>query len=205
MTISNFDAEKRLKKYREAFAESGWNLHASGKGLADKIDNLEGPAFYLCDLVTVQLIVVATAKGVFDLAEEHKRNEGFAFQTICDCFGSLYTDITEARIKLDMDVSNLLAIAVAMYISGTQGHKHVVEQGRADMHYLVIRHWDYLSNTWMLRPVPIAPKPYYPPEIIESIVDEVLSIDRQNHPQRFKSAKVIPFKVKHRKDCTTSA
>lgn len=69
-----------------------------------------------------------------------------------------------------------------------------------NMHYLVIRHWDYSNNSSLLRPVPIKGQPYYRPEEIEALVDEVLSIDRQNHPERFKMAEVIPFKIKERVD-----
>lgn len=199
MTVSSIMSAKRVREYREAFAASGWNLHA--KGVVGDVHDLDGPAFYLCDVNSGQLHVVATIKNVFDVVEEQKLKEGFTFQTICDAFGSIYTDICDGKIQADAEVSNLLAIAVSMYISGTQGYKFVVEQGRRDMHYIVIRHWDYASDTWMLRPVPIAPKPFYPPDVIECIVDEVLGIDRRNHPRRFKSADIISFKVRHRTEC----
>lgn len=200
MSVSSMMAEKRLRKYRKAFSSSGWNLHAREKGLASKLDNLDGPAFYLCDIETGQLHVVVTRADVFPLVENKKREEGVTFSEICDAFGSFYSDICTGKIKLSSEASSILAFAVALYISGTQGYQLVLEEGMENMHYLVIRHWDYSNNSSLLRPVPIKGQPYYRPEEIEALVDEVLSIDRRNHPERFKMAEVIPFKIKERVD-----
>ncbi|MCG7952662.1 MAG: hypothetical protein N0E56_15800 [Candidatus Thiodiazotropha endolucinida] len=198
MSVSSMMAEKRLRKYRKQLNDSGWDLRAQERGLAENIDNLEGPVFYLCDYESGQLHVVATRKNVFDLVEQHKIEKGVSFQDICDALGSFYTDICDGKIKLTAEASNTLALAVSSYISGTQGYQLVNAQGATNMHYLVIRHWDYSTNTSMLRPVPIRGQTYYPPETIEGLVDQVMTMDKQNHPERFKSAQIIPFKIKQR-------
>lgn len=121
MSVSSMMAEKRLRKHRKAFSSSGWNLHAREKGLASKLDNLDGPAFYLCDIETGQLHVVVTRADVFTLVEEKKQEEGVTFSEICDAFGSFYSDICTGKISLSSEASSILAFAVALYISGTQG------------------------------------------------------------------------------------
>lgn len=200
MSVSNMMAEKRLRKYRKAFSESGWNLQASGSVVAEDIDNFNGPAFYLCDYETGQLHVVSTRTNIFELIESHNDRNTPDYQDTCNAFGSFYTDICTGRIPLSSEASNILALAVCSYITGTKGYELVNTQGLSNMHYLVIRHLDHSTNMPILRPVPIKGLDYYTPEAIAELVNEVLSFDMQNHPERFKSAEIIPFQVNTRTD-----
>lgn len=200
MSVSNIMAEKRLRKYRKTFSNSGWKLQPAKAGLADAFAPLDGPVFYLCDFESHQLHVVVTIKNVFDLAQQTKSESGFSFQDICNLFGSLYSDICTGKLALDVETSSILALACSMYISGTQGYKVCQQQSNSDYHFLIIRHWDHSANSSLLRPVPVEARQCYEPQQIESLVDHVLSIDRRNHPARFKSADVIPFKVATRTD-----
>lgn len=200
MSIADLVAEKRLREYRKAFADSGWALRAEARAIAGHTDIHEGPVFYLCDVQTGRLHVVVAVKNVFDIAERRNQSGGFPYQDICDAFGSLYSDICNGNIELDDEAEDMLALGASLYIAGTQGYQLVQNQGLQNMHYLVIRHWDYANDMDILRPVPIKGKAFYAPEEIEGLVDQVLAIDRNNHPDRFKSAEVIPFKIKQRID-----
>lgn len=193
MSITDLVAQRRLREYRRAFADSGWALRAEERALAGYTDIHEGPVFYLCDVATGQLHVVAAVKNVFDIAERREQSGGFSYQDICDAFGSLYSDICSGAIELDDEASDMLALGASLYISGTQGYQLVRQQELQNMHYLIIRHWDCANDMDILRPVPIKGKAFYAPEEFEGLVDQVLAIGRDNHSDRFKSAEIIHF------------
>lgn len=199
MSVSNMMAEKRLRKYKKKLSDAGWDLKSGKNVILNTEKEIDGPVFYLCDYESGQLHIVSTVSNTFDIVIDHKNEHGHSFQDVCDAFGSLYTDICDLKIKLADESANILALAVSSYISGTQGYQAMLSQGE-EMHFLVIRHWDHSANLTMLRPVPIEAKEYYDPEHIEYLVEEVLGIDRQNHPERFKSAEIVPFKINNRTD-----
>lgn len=199
LTVSDFQAQKRLKSFRSSLSVAGWNLLAKGGDSVSRIDNLDGPAFYLCDLGTGQLHVIVTVKNLFQIIEKQPP-ESLSFQEVCDIFGSLYGDICDGKVTLDCEMSNVLAMAAAMYVRGTQGYRVALAEGRTHLNFVIFRHWDYSGQCNLLRPVPVPSRKLLQPEDVERIVNLVIATDREHHPERFRSATILQFKVNKRKN-----
>jgi hypothetical protein len=195
MSVSDMMSAKRIKKYRKAFTDAGWQLNPAIKLTSPAPGaDLNGPAFYLCDLELGNLTAIRTVEGSIEMASSMMKD--FSTEEIVDGLGSFYGDLIRGKVKQSGEASSILTWAACSYISRTAGYRQVLDENMGTMNYLIIRMWDHENNALMLRPVPIQPREFYEPEVIEEIVDEVLEIDRHNHPARFGKGVVLPFKIR---------
>jgi hypothetical protein len=187
--IRDVAARRRLS---EAFRQAGWNLH-SPTGVFQGVPG--GPTIYLADVDTGRVFTVVSVKDSVAILSRGFDAKELTQQDINNAFGSLIGDIVTGETRFDAETQNMLTILAVLYIAGTKSYAMVRELESPS--FLVLRYRDVQlgDNAYLLRPCPLmAQKPLSPADI-ETLANQVLKLDRQNHPERFPRAKVIPFKV----------
>jgi len=196
MTVSSFHDAAHLKRLREAFAQSGWQLDVA-RGACARFD---GPTIYLCDVDSGKLFVVVTATEAFPLVASEASCQGTSFEDACNALGSIIAELAAGRIPLNPDNRQFLNLAAILYIQQT--HSYKIAMSTADFrhpHFLVL-HYPDQTGAGLLRPTPLSSEKPLTPETIEIMANRVLSHDRVKHPERFRSAKILPFRISQRQE-----
>jgi hypothetical protein len=118
----------------------------------------------------------------------------FSHADICNEFGTLLQELSNGKLVLTEDVKLAMTIGAVLYIVGTKSYQISLSLGLKKPQFLVLRYHDFSRGNHILRPVPLTAEDYLSKSEIEVVVEEVLKCDRVTHPDRFKRAKVIPFK-----------
>lgn len=83
-----------------------------------------------------------------------------------------------------------------MYLAGTQSYAYMKNIGKANGQFIVLRYRDYANGDYLLRPNPVLNDEMLTPQEVEYQVKMILENDKIKHPERFKRADIIPFKIK---------
>ena len=159
-----------------------------------------GPVIYFCDVESSKLYVVGAIKNAVEILEGEMNQAAYSYEDVCNAVGSLIGDVSTGKWRLDDDVQNMFATGAVMYIAGTQSYAYMKNEGLPNAHFIVLRYLNYADNCHMLRPNPLVTTEILTPEEIERHANMILEMDKMNHPKRFKSAQIIPFKIKSRHD-----
>ena len=183
MTISNFAYEKKRQKVRKILDESGWKIN--DYNVHDKSHNV-----YFCHMETGKqflssLILDDSFNKTRDLANKYKNDIGDMVNFLCE-----QEILTEDQIKE-------LHKGVPLWAITTQSFELMeTKRSLTDFSTLII-FYRGVSNDVYIRPICFPTEQGRPvaPEDILNIANHGLSIDRQNHPERFnKSAEIIDIR-----------
>lgn len=197
MKVTNIQDVTERKRVTELFRGAGWDLN---KPRGEPTSPAGGPTIYICDVETGRLYAVGTVVDAFERLTETYHRSGFTYQDICDSFGSLVGDLSTDEVSFDPDNQNSLAAGAVLYIAGTQSYEVAKSMRFPHPQFIVLRYRDQRDGSHLLRPMPLSsPKPLTPQEI-ERLAQTIIETDKKNHPDRFKSAKILPFVIKQRYD-----
>ncbi len=197
MSVTRLKDKKKKKALMDKFMSGGWQINdTKNKGLVVNADNADGPTIYICDIDSSMLYVVATIKDAVKILEKESTNTKFKFDVICDAVNSLIADLSSSKLKLDGKISNTFATGAVMYLAGTQSYAYMKNIGKANGQFIVLRYRDYANGDYLLRPNPVLSDKMLTPQEVEYQVRMILGNDKLKHPERFKRADIIPFKIK---------
>ena len=191
MKVSNLKNEKKKRALISAFRDAGWGYVRAKDG-----DKDGGPVIYFCDVESSKLYIVGTIKNAVEILEAEMRDSKFTYEDICNAVGSLLGDLATGVVMLDDEIQNMFATGAILYIAGTQSFEYMKNEGMPNAHFIVLRYYNYADKCHILRPSPLATTTILTPQDIEQNTNMILEMDKTNHPERFKRAQVIPFRVK---------
>lgn len=175
---------------------SGWQISETKNKESLNTDNADGPTIYFCDIDSSMLYVVGTIKNAVEVLAKETSNANFKFDEICDAVNSLIADLSSGKLKLDNKINHTLATGAVMYLAGTQSYAYMKNIGKANGQFIVLRYRDYANGDYLLRPNPVLNDEMLTPQEVEYQVKMILENDKIKHPERFKRADIIPFKIK---------
>lgn len=175
-----------------AFQNAGWKIQfVTTEGVAENAN-----CIYVCDDETGFIVVTSVTKGSLESLREQAKLAPFGFDDICNALGTLLGELAAGKQALDKTARESLGAAATLYMLGTRTYAIAVEKGQADCQFLILRHADASAGEHVLRPVALPANKRFAPKEIEGVVQRVLAMDRQQHPERFPRAKVVPFKAR---------
>ena len=195
MGIYDLNNERKKRALINDFMKAGWGLAPPKDGSMSG-----GPVIYFCDIESSKLYVVGTIKNAVEVLEGEMNQAAYSYEDVCNAVGSLIGDVSSGKCMLDDEVQNMLATGAVMYIAGTQSYAYMKNEGRPNAHFIVLRYLNHAEDCHMLRPNPLTTTVILTPGEIEKHANMILEMDKMNHPERFKSAQIIPFKIKSRYD-----
>ena len=195
MGITDLNNERDKRALVNDFMKAGWGLALPKDG-----SMTGGPVIYFCDIESSKLYIVGTIKNAVDILKGEMNQAAYSYDDVCNAVGSLIGDVSSGAWKLDDEVQNMFATGAVMYIAGTQSYAYMKKEGQPNAHFIVLRYLNHADNCYMLRPNPLATTALLTPEEVERHANIILEMDKMNHPGRFKSAQIIPFKIKSRHD-----
>jgi hypothetical protein len=147
-------------------------------------DPLEQPAICLADIETGFRYAIGYRKEAFRQFEREIVQRNLAFQPRINALETLISELTTGKRELNETSRSALIVCSGLYIVGTR--IYAVNEGR-DAHYLVVRYPNAQeSGYFLLRPACAAPqRGSLTADERESVIAEVLHLDRTFHPQRF--------------------
>ncbi len=188
MPVTSLLQAKKKRKLLNRLKKAGWAKQHVRRDVTP-----DGPRIYLCDVETGQLFIQALTQDAIRYVQE---NNTLAYADICSALGSLLGDIANGKVALDEEINGYLISAAALYIAGTQSYQLMRRSGIEPMQFIVLRYYDHSQQCHMLRPNPIMSTAILTPEQIEAQAQAVLEHDKQTHPERFKKADVLTFRLK---------
>lgn len=191
MKVSNLNDEKEKRAINNAFMDAGWGCVRPKDG-----GKAGGQVIYFCDVDSSNLFIVGTIKNAVEILEKEMCNAKFTYEDICNAVGSLLGDLATGEVTLDDEIQNMFAAGAVMYIAGTQSYAYMKNENMPNAHFIVLRYYNHADKCHLLRPNPLATKSILTPEDIEQNANMIMEMDKTNHPERFKRAQVIPFRVK---------
>jgi hypothetical protein len=195
MGITDLNNERNKRALVNDFMKAGWGLALPKDG-----SMTGGPVIYFCDIESAKLYVVGTIKNAVEILEGEMNQAAYSYEDVCNAVGSLIGDVSCGAWKLDDEVQNMFATGAVMYIAGTQSYAYMKNEGQPNAHFIVLRYLNHADNCHILRPNPLTTTAILTPEEIERHANMILEMDKMNHPGRFKSAQIIPFRIKSRHD-----
>ena len=188
MPVTSLRQAKKKRQLLSRLKKAGW-----GKQHIRSDITPDGPRIYLCDVETGQLFIQALTQDAIRYVQE---NNILDYADICSALGSLLGDVASGKVPLDAEINSYLISASALYIAGTQSYELMKRSGIEPMQFIVLRYYDHSQQCHMLRPNPIMSTAILTPEQIETQAQAVLEHDKQTHPERFKKADVLTFRLK---------
>jgi hypothetical protein len=176
-------AKRTLKRLRKA----GWRVHNPSL-----LIGTGGPTVYLCDAPTRRLIVVMLSSEAMPCVRAEFPKSGLSHDQVVVGLEKLVAEL--AQKPADDPSQRQLAAATALYLLGT--HSYAITQQNPRAQYLIVRYIDASTGQPLLRPHPLLAFHELTPAQVEQAVEELLSLDRQRHPERFPRAPVVPFRLK---------
>lgn len=180
------------KSISQAFSQAGWKIQFVTTERASQ----NGNCIFLCDVATGFMVVASVTIDSLASLRQQAANAPFGFNEICNALGTLLAELAAGRQALDDHAQQSLGIAASLYMMGTRTYETAMTQGQANCQFLVVRYLDASCEEHVLRPAALPASRQLTPSDIESLVERILSMDRQQHPERFRRAAVIPFKAK---------
>lgn len=192
MTVTNIaDVVKRAELFR-ALSRAGWRVAEGATSVAAA--KIGGPTIYVTDVATGTLYVVGLTTDAISVLTKQAAEGKVSFRDICDSLGSLIGDLAANKTVLEAETRAMLSAAAALYMAGTKSYELLLSM-RPDNHYfMIIRYIDRSTGEPLLRPTPLLATAPLSPSDVAFAVDQVLAIDRQMHPERFGTAKLLPFR-----------
>jgi len=143
---------------------------------------------------------LGTIKNAVEILGGGMNQSAYSYEDVCNAVGSLIGDVSSGVCELDDEVQNMFATGAVMYIAGTQSYTYMKNEGLPNAHFIVLRYLNHVDNCHVLRPNPLTSTVILTPEEIERHANMILEMDKKNHPERFKRAQIIPFRIKSRHD-----
>ncbi len=196
MKVTRLKDKKKKKALMDKFMSSGWQISETKNKDALNTDNTDGPTIYFCDIDSSMLYVVGTVKDAVEILAKETSNTNFKFDEICDAVNSLIADLSSGKLKLNNKINHTFATGAVMYLAGTQSYAYMKNIGKANGQFIVLRYRDYANGDYLLRPNPVLNNEMLTPQEVEYQVKMILENDKTKHPERFKRADIIPFKIK---------
>jgi len=195
MAITDLTNERKKRALVNDFMKAGWGLALPKDG-----SMTGGPVIYFCDIESSKLYVVGTIKNAVDILGNETNQPAYSYDDVCNAVGSLIGDVSSGVWELDDEVKNMFATGAVMYIAGTQSYTYMKNEGLPNAHFIVLRYLNHADNCHVLRPNPLTSTVILTPEEIERHANMILEMDKKNHPERFKRAQIIPFRIESRHD-----
>jgi len=191
MTVLDFRGASDRRRLVEAFSAAGWSMQNHPTG-----DQVGGAVIYHVDIKSGRLYATALTVNAIPIATKINKEIRLTFDNVCDYLGSLLTALGSGKVAFDADARNDLTVLSILYIMETNGYATAIKLALPRLQFLVIHMPDASSGQNLLRPVPLNSPDLLSPEQLETVVNRVMELDRQKHPERFLRSKVIPFRLK---------
>lgn len=186
--INQLKRQRIKKKYRELFTKSNWNI-----AFGDEIDQEIDLFAYVVHVETglVKLLGLCNHK---DSPPSTLTLDQLATQA--GNLIHLYATNAYQHMLNEKEMLELLGASIGEYAKRTQSYQVACDMaGQVTPRILVMHMADPLNKDSMfVRPNPL-PDKNLSGEDIQALARLILAQDRQNHPERFKSAQVLAFKA----------
>ncbi len=149
-------------------------------------DLLQGPAIYLADINTGFRYAVGYRKEAFRQLELEVSQRNLAFQPRINALDTLMFKLATGKRDLNEASRRALIICGGLYVVGTR--IFAVNEGR-NAHYLVLRYPNAERGGHLLRPACATPNGALTADARESLIAQVLQMDRVFYPERFLSVR----------------
>ena len=176
------------KKYRELFTKSNWDI-----SFGDKLESEIDLFVYVVHVKSglIKLLGLCDQKG--------SKPSELNIDQLSSQAGSLiklYATNTYDHMLTEEEMLELLGSSIGEYVKQTQSYQMALEiAGKGTPRMLVMHMDDPLSEgAFYVRPNPL-PDQNLSGEDIQEVARMIFTQDRQNHPQRFKSAEILEFKA----------
>jgi len=180
---------RALKEWMKRMEEAAWPTPLEG--------TLGGPTLYLCSVERRVHIVVHLMKDGLARVAEFGREQGLGFQDACNFLGGALDDAATTWPSYSREVNAELILFSALYLLGTQAYQ-IARRLNTNDQFLIFQYRNASTKEPLLRPVPITRSELVSPAELEELVESTLEIDRVNHPERFRRAKLLPFRLRSR-------
>lgn len=180
------------KATADAFSRAGWKIHFATTDDASQ----NGNCIYLCDIDTGYLVVVSVTKPSLSSLKQQTASAPFGFDDICNALGTLLAELAAGRQRFDHHAQQSLGVAASLYMMGTRTYELALSQAQSECQFLVVRYLDISAGEHVLRPAALPTNRRFSPGDVEGLVERIITMDRQQHPERFPRAAIIPFKAK---------
>jgi len=188
--LTDLQKARKISEASQKLAEYGWFMPAGYRLEAPPT----GPIIYLCDLEHGALFLEAAVDDGIARVAQHAAQIGVSYEDGVDALTATLEKVSKHPTRMDQDTRYKLAFLAVLYVSGTQSLLTATKLGFPNPQFIVIKHRDAAhQGDFILRPFPVNHDGPMTPEMVAHLVNQVLAIDRVNHPERFPRATVIEF------------
>ena len=192
--VCDLNAARAARAWFQRIREAGWRGHQIGPTPAG---TLGGPTLYLCAVEHRVHVIVQFVQDALAHLAEFGSGQGLSFDDACTGLGTALQEVGKAWPNCPPELHSALELFAGLYLPGTQSYR-MAQQFGTDGQFLILQYPHVATGHGLLRPVALTGSQICSPAEIEAAVQSVLAIDRQNHPERFPRAPLLPFRLKSR-------
>lgn len=189
MNLTHVRVATAIRALSERYTRAGWTL-ARDLHLDEPI---AGTLTYFCDVDTNELLALEIVKGGIERLIDSTEARLPVNQVTC-AFSTLIGEIASGALPFDSTTRNMLAAAAALYLVNSQPYRIARAQKPPFVQFLVVRYADVGRGDHVLRALPLMGAAKLDPLNVADLVNHLLKIDRDGHPERFAPDVIVEFK-----------
>lgn len=197
--VTNIRLARAIRELIKSLDAADWNLHRPVSSAVE----LGGPTVYIYDVETgYRQLVIYPKDGLSSIAQKAATLR-INFQDSCNYVAVLVGELSNSNTSLGSDAQTALKVATGIYLMGTQIYGST-NSSALPLHYLILRYPDAQTGDYLLRPSGVMTDRMLTPSEIEDCAQELLAIDRMQHPERFVKDKDVTSPTQGRSPSASS-
>ncbi|MET0660745.1 MAG: hypothetical protein ABW110_21585 [Steroidobacteraceae bacterium] len=189
MNLTHVRVASAIRELSERYARAGWtrsqDVHWDRP--------IVGALIYFCDVDSNELIALELVKGAIERLIDSDEAR-LPVNQVMSAFSTLLGEITSGARPFDPAARNMLSAAAALYLINSQSYRIARAQKPPLTQFLVVRYSDVSRGDHVLRVLPLMGAAGLDPLGVSDLVNHLLHIDRDGHPERFAPDIIVEFK-----------
>lgn len=189
MNLMHVRVATAIRALSERYTRTGWARAQDVHG----DEPIAGTLLYFCDVDTNELIALELVKDAIErLADSAEAR--LPVNQVTSAFSTLLGEVATGAMPFDAVARNMLAAAAALYLVNSQPYRIARAQKPPLVQFLFVRYSDISRGDHVLRALPLMGTAKLDPLGISDLVNHLLHIDRDGHPERFAPDVIVEFK-----------
>lgn len=189
MNLTHVRVAGAIRELSERYTRAGWirgqDLHWD--------EPIAGTLIYFCDVDANELIALELVKGAIERLVDGAEAR-LPVNQVVSAFTTLFGEIASGALPFDSAARNMLAAAAALYLVNSQPYRVARAQKPPFAQFLMVRYPDVSRGDHLLRVLPLMGTAKLDPLSVSDLVNHLLRIDRESHPERFAPDVIVEFK-----------
>ncbi|MET0985863.1 MAG: hypothetical protein ABW034_10695 [Steroidobacteraceae bacterium] len=189
MNLTHVRVASAIRELSERYTRAGWARSQD----AHWDQPIVGTLIYFCDVDSNELIALELVKGAIERLTDSEESR-LPVTQVTSAFSTLLGEIASGALPFDPAARNMLAAAAAVHLLNSQPYRIARAQKPPLAQFLFVRYSDISRGDHVLRVLPLMGTAKLDPLGVSDLVNHLLHIDRDGHPERFAPDVIVEFK-----------